>query len=280
MTPVKRSPGRRDAPVHDALARGARGRGALAAALVASLAAACSSSAPSSDVPIHPAGEHVVYVALGASDSLGFGTNDPIRQAWPQLFFTSSLPGGATFINMGIAGATAADAVADELPYAVGLHPTLVTVFLGVNDLIQQIPVSSYERSLGAALDGLRASTPRPMILIANIPPLDHLPAYLACRPNPPTDSPPCSFSGVVPPPAVLNARVAAYNGAVASVAAQDGATLVDLYAAGLAARANRTETSLVSDDGFHPSPAGHRLIARVFAQAYRSVAGPAQASA
>jgi lysophospholipase L1-like esterase len=219
-------------------------------------------------------------VAVGASDALGFGTNDPIRQAWPQLFFTSSLPGGATFVNMGIAGATAADAVANELPYAVALHPTLVTVFLGVNDLIRQVPVAAFERSLGGVLDGLRASTPRPLILIANIPPLDHLPAYLACLPRPPPNGPPCSFSGIVLSPGVLHARVATYNRAVAAVAAEDGATLVDLHAVVLAARANGTEASLVSDDGFHPSPAGHRLIAGVFAGTYRSVAGPAPASA
>jgi lysophospholipase L1-like esterase len=249
--------------------------------VVACLAAACTASAPSPEVPAHPAGARVLYVAVGASDSLGFGTNDPIREAWPQLFFTSSLSGGATFVNMGIGGATAADAVADELPYAVGLHPTLVTVFLGVNDLIQQIPVSSYERSLGSLVDGLRTSSPRPLILIANIPPLDHLPAYLACQPTPPPGGPPCSFSGIVPPPSgVLNARVAAYNRAVAALATQDGATLVDLHAAGLAARANGTESSLVSEDGFHPSPAGHRVIASVFAKAYRSVAAPIPTSA
>ncbi len=47
------------------------------------------------------------------------------------------------------------------------------------------------------------------------------------------------------------------------------GAVLVDLHAAGLAARQNGTETSLVSSNGFHPSDGGRALVAKVSATAY-----------
>jgi lysophospholipase L1-like esterase len=67
----------------------------------------------------------------------------------------------------------------------------------------------------------------------------------------------------------VLNAAVDAYNAATARVTAATGAVLVDLHAAGLAARANGTEASLVSSDGFHPSDAGYSLVAKTFATAY-----------
>jgi lysophospholipase L1-like esterase len=62
---------------------------------------------------------------------------------------------------------------------------------------------------------------------------------------------------------------VDAYNAAIARVAASTGAILVDLHAAGLAARQNGTEASLVGSDGFHPSDAGHALVAKAFATAY-----------
>ena len=40
------------------------------------------------------------------------------------------------------------------------------------------------------------------------------------------------------------------------------------LRAAGLAARAAGTEAALVARDGFHPSAAGHRVVAEAFQRA------------
>jgi lysophospholipase L1-like esterase len=93
-------------------------------------------------------------------------------------------------------------------------------------------------------------------VLLANAPPLDHLPAYQA------------EAGRGFPSPAELAALVDAYNEAVARVAAAQGAELVDLYAAGLAARAEGVEAALVSADGFHPSTEGHARIAAAFAAA------------
>ena len=72
-----------------------------------------------------------------------------------------------------------------------------------------------------------------------------------------------------MPAPATLDTLVDAYNAAIARVASASGAVLVDLHAAGLLARQNGTEASLVSSDGFHPSDAGHALVAQTFAAAY-----------
>src|SRR5439155_9229033 len=103
--------------------------------------------------------------------------------------------------------------------------------------------------------------------------PLDDLPAYRACLPGAATTFSQCALGpglqGAVPAPAALNAAVDAYNAAIARVAPATGAVLVDLHAAGLAARQNGTEASLVGGDGFHPSDAGHALVAKAFATAY-----------
>jgi len=103
---------------------------------------------------------------------------------------------------------------------------------------------------------------------MANTPPLDHLPAYLACKPFFPTEEG-CDGTRRLPA-SLLNEAVARYNDAIAQVAAAHGAVLVDLHAAALAAREIGTEASLVSSDGFHPSPAGHLLVAETFAAALR----------
>ncbi len=90
---------------------------------------------------------------------------------------------------------------------------------------------------------------------MANVPPLDHLPAYL-------------DRAGITLSTAdVVNAIIDDYNAAIADVVADEGAELVDLHVAGLAARADGTEAALVSDDGFHRSTAGHARVAAVFAE-------------
>jgi acyl-CoA thioesterase I len=63
-------------------------------------------------------------------------------------------------------------------------------------------------------------------------------------------------------------AAVADYNAAIQRVVEREGASLVDLHAAGLAARAEGRSADLVSSDGFHPSTAGHARVAQAFAAA------------
>jgi lysophospholipase L1-like esterase len=210
-----------------------------------------------------------VYVAIGASDALGFGTPDPVRQAWPQVFFARTLPAGSTFVNLAVAGSTVEAALRQQLPYARDLRPTVVTVFLGVNDLRAGVTAAAFAARLRTLLFDLREDG-SPTVLVANVPPLDHLPAYLACRPDPPPGGPPCSTTGAFPAPTQLDDEVTAYDRAVADAATAAGAAVVDLHAAELAARAAGTEAALVSSDGFHPSPTGHALIASAFADAYR----------
>jgi lysophospholipase L1-like esterase len=53
-------------------------------------------------------------------------------------------------------------------------------------------------------------------------------------------------------------------------VVERHGALLVDLHAVGMAARVAGTEASLVSQDGFHPSTAGHAAVAAAFAEVLR----------
>jgi lysophospholipase L1-like esterase len=68
---------------------------------------------------------------------------------------------------------------------------------------------------------------------------------------------------------------VAAYNAATARVADREGAVLVDLNAAGLAARAAGTAGTQVAPDGLRPSTAGHAAVAAAFAAALEASGGP-----
>jgi lysophospholipase L1-like esterase len=222
-------------------------------------------------------GKPITYVAIGASESVGVGTNDPAREAWPAVLDETALPKRAVFVNLGISGATVADALQKEVPVALTRQPTLVTVWLNVNDLTHLVSVESYEQSLDNLVHQLRRGG-NTKVLVANTPPVADFPAYIACRPNPPAGSAPCELGSLaqmfLPGPEVVDNMVAAYNAAIARVVARDNAVLVDLHAAAEKARADGTEQAMFSADGFHPSVQGHRVVAETFAAALRSSGG------
>ena len=210
----------------------------------------------------------IVYAAIGASETYGTGADDRNRQAWPQVFFNEALPESAVFYNFGIPGATTAQALKDELPPALGIHPNLVTVWLNVNDLVQGVSPTSYGAQLQQLIHGLRrASSTR--VLVANVPDLRQLPAFKACAPNAPDAGPACPIpSTLVPSADQMRALITAYNAVIAEVVKHEGATLVDLYSRDSVLAQH---PDWISADGFHPSPAGYAVIAQAFADAYRT---------
>jgi lysophospholipase L1-like esterase len=251
---------------------------ALAVAVLAVAFAGCSPGGRSATgrpnvAPATSTAPAPIYVAVGASETAGIGAEVPLRDGWPRVLFRTAMPENTVFVNMGIPGATVAQALAEELPMALDQKPTVVTVWLNVNDIIAGVVPADFERDLGTLVHQLRRGGAT-RVLVANTPPLDHLPAYLACRPDPPASAAPCSLGTTLPPPDVVNQAVDDYNAATARVVAREGANLVDLHAVGLAARQAGIEDALVSRDGFHPNSGGHQAVATAFAQVLRQT-GP-----
>ena len=241
----------------------------VAAVVVALLMSACAPTSTAGARPSAPAPPPIVYAALGASETYGVGADDRYRQAWPQIFYNDALPPSAVLYNFGIPGATTAQALKDEVPAAVAAHPTIATVWLNVNDLIQGVSAPTYEAQLRQVLHALRRRG-QTRVLVANTPDLAELPAYRACLPNPPTGGPACLIpQGLLPTPQAVAAAVGAYNAAITEAAKQEGATVVDLHLDG----AQITQhPEWLSGDGFHPSAQGYAIIAKLFEDAYGRV--------
>jgi acyl-CoA thioesterase-1 len=233
---------------------------AVAVLALLALAACAPGSRSAANATPAPAPTPGVYVALGASETVGIGTDDPTRDAFPQQLF--QLLGRSTVMyDFGLPGETTQAALNDELPPALAAHPTLATVWFNVDDLVAGVPVADFEARLDKLVGGLRAAGAR--VLVANTPQLDRLPAYAACRPDPPV-GPKCPLGSVtLPPPDQVVADVQAYNAAIARVAGREGAVVVDLYASGQVAVRH---PEYVGRDGFHPSAAGAAAIAAAFA--------------
>jgi lysophospholipase L1-like esterase len=230
---------------------------------------ACGATSTAGTGPPPTTSARVVYAAIGASETYGIGASDPSLQAWPRVFSNDVLPGSAVLYNFGIPGATTAQALHDEVPAAVAVHPTVVTVWLNVNDLISGVAAQDYGAQLRQVLHALRRGG-QARVLVANTPDLAQLPAYRACLPNGPAGGPACLIpAGFMPTPQAVAAAVAAYNAAISDAVKLEGATLVDL---------NLNDSQItqhpewISADGFHPSTQGYAVIAKQFEDAYRRI--------
>jgi acyl-CoA thioesterase I len=207
--------------------------------------------------PADSTGGEEVYVAVGASETVGVGADRPTAQAWPRVLHDTALR-DARYVNVGVSGSTVSEALSEQLPRALAADPDVVTVWLAVNDITHLVPVEAYEQELRTLVHALRRDG-RTEVLVANVPQVQDLPAYRACLPG--AARPGDCVLPVVPSEAQVAAVVDSFNAAVDRVVTAEGAVLVDVSH-------SRDLTRLTSDDGFHPSTRGHRLVARSFADA------------
>jgi hypothetical protein len=111
-----------------------------AVVVVIGVLAGCASEAPpiSSRVPAAVTNEdRVVYVALGGNESLTRGLDDAVRNAWPQLVF-AALPRSAVYVNLAARDASVQSVLDVQVPTAIDLHPTVVTIWLGSSEANDQ----------------------------------------------------------------------------------------------------------------------------------------------
>jgi acyl-CoA thioesterase-1 len=248
-----------------------RGAGArrlpLALAALALLASACAGG-PAETLEPEALPPPFTYVAVGASETVGIGADDPLTQSWPSVFHRTALARSATLVNVGVSGATVQEALARELQPALAEEPRLVTVWLNVNDFVRQVPVARYERDLGTLVRALRRGGATD-VLVASTPPVVDLPVVRACLPG----GSGCPLPLGLPSAEAITEGVAGFNAAIARVAEAEGAVVVDLEAAA----GGGIDPALIAVDGFHPSTEGHRRVAAAFSDALASLPSAAE---
>jgi len=196
--------------------------------------------------PEHTTTSHITYVAIGASDTFGIGTGDPYTQNWPSDL-AGKLGPHVHLINLGIPGIRVHDALSLELPIALDSHPDLVTIWLAVNDLANNVPIDSYSKDLDLMLSRLQSKAPHARILVANVPDLALLPYFR-------------SYDSLV-----LQNRIQAYNTAISSIVYRHHVILVDLSQQSYNLR---DHPEYVSNDGLHPTDIGYEKLAELFYKA------------
>jgi acyl-CoA thioesterase I len=204
-----------------------------------------------------------VYAAVGASETVGWGAGNFTTESWPRVLLDRALP-DFRLVNLGHPGATVEDAIVRELPRLQRVEPDIVTVWLNANDILQGVTAAQYKQDFDRLLRAIEQTGPQ-QVLVANTPPLDKLPAYRACRPDPPEDGPFCFLGSSLPAPPAMRALVDRYNEIIKKAVRKTGATLIDLHSSAMEARERGSDAELISGDGLHPSTEGHVAVAESF---------------
>ena len=103
---------------------------------------------------------HIVYLALGDSYTIGTGASHESRN-FPSLLAAhvqEATRREVKVVNPAVNGFTTIDLLAKELGYITDLKPDLVSVLIGVNDLVQGRRAQQYRESLIEIYDAIAAT--------------------------------------------------------------------------------------------------------------------------
>jgi len=120
-----------------------------------------------------PLGRVIRLVTLGDGYTAGTLTTVPRRDSWPAQLAESLAHAGWTvvFYNLAEQSATSGDLVELQLGQVESLHPDIVTVQVGVNDIVSG-STADYEANLETILTELESFLPAERILLVTTP--DH----------------------------------------------------------------------------------------------------------
>lgn len=171
------------------------------------------------------------YVALG--DSYTIGTSVTEAERFPNQL-VAKVPQLDLVANLGVNGFTSRDLVEIELPKLAALEPDVVTLLIGVNDVVQDVPVSTYEDNVVRILPELVTLVGADHVVVVTIPDYTVTPQ-----------------GGAFGDRGQQSAGIRANNALMTQLATGFGITVVDIYDISLEAGRDR---SLVASDGLHPS--------------------------
>jgi acyl-CoA thioesterase-1 len=184
-----------------------------------------------------------IYAALGDSAGVGVGAHDGrgyVTRVFSRL--AQRVP-QARLANLCISGATSGTVLDRQADRAVLERPSLVTLFIGGNDLWRLTPPDRFRENIeGIASRLVKTGAP---VLIGTLANMSHAPAAAYAE----------SMLGI--PKKTIEDRVKSFNGALASAAARHHFTVVDLFGGGIADRPH-----YFCGDGFHPSSEGYAIWA------------------
>ena len=177
-----------------------------------------------------------VYAAVGDSTGIGLGARDGGGYVDRLFARIEQQRPGSTLINLSAAGATTADALNKQLTRLGDTRATLVTICVGVNDLLRGREAKEFAEDYETLVVKLRQ--PGRLVVVANIPDVASAPALKGAADE------------------SLRTRLEQFNKAIEDIAGRHAVPLVDLYK--LSGEINGSRPEFFSSDGLHPSDLGY----------------------
>lgn len=174
-----------------------------------------------------------VYLALGDSVANGIGASSP-QNGYVGLIarhIQEATGRNVHVINFSVTGATTADVLRDQLPKIQDLHPDLVTLDIGANDVNKKVPEDTFIKNFSSILESLPAGK----TIVSDLPTFERGPKQ----------------STLINLNEVIHSEIAAHNLRLAPIFDLTSATIHDWTTYGA--------------DFFHPSNKGHRNWYRAF---------------
>jgi lysophospholipase L1-like esterase len=175
------------------------------------------------------------YAALG--DSYTIGTSVSPSDRWPDQLVAalgSGEPALDLIANFAVNGYTTDDVIRHELPALDRHRPELISLLIGVNDVVREYPLQRSEANLRTILDDLLKRVGAGRIVAVAVPDYTATPA-----------------GADYGDPRRRHDAIVAVNALTARETADRGIAFVDIFDLSLRAAGDR---SLVADDGLHPS--------------------------
>lgn len=180
----------------------------------------------------------VRYVALG--DSYTIGTSVTEAERWPNQL-VERVDALDLVGNPAVNGYTSTDLINQELALLDGLRPELVSVLIGVNDVVRGVSDLQYAENVAIILEDLRTMLPAERIICVATPDYTLTPQG-------------ASFGD----PAQQSDAIVRFNAILREACEARGMSFVpEIFEI---SQMVRDDPSLVASDGLHPSGAQYRL--------------------
>jgi lysophospholipase L1-like esterase len=207
---------------------------------------------PSSDQLSSNKNEVWRYVALG--DSYTIGTSVKPRERWPNQLVRTLRPGADVTLvqNLATNGATTADLLAQQVPAVEGLDPNIVSLLVGVNDVVRGVDVEAYRTNVRSILKRLVGELPASHVVVVTTP-----------------DYTLTSAGSNYGERSRQAARIKAFNTVLQAEASRAGTAIVDITPLSDLVPGDPT---LVASDGLHPSGKQYAGWVELIAPQFREV--------
>ena len=194
------------------------------------------------------------YLALGDSYTIGTGTSGPSR-SWPSLLakrLATETGRKVELTNPAVDGFTTQDLIAQELSNVNQLKPDLVSILIGVNDLVSNRRDDEYRTSLVTIYDEVATlALPPGRVVAVSIPNWSVVPAALQYG-----------------EPSLIRASTNAFNAVARREAETRGFIWVDITVVSTSGFGSR---GWIASDDLHPGDAQYAAWADVIWDAVKS---------